>query len=276
MSPGISRLEHQNEFIGSLRSADVQALKPHLQPVTLARGEVLHHPDIAIPYVYFPTEGLVSLRVRFKNGGVIETASIGTDGIVGASVAGGTLRALDEAFVVVPGEAWRMRSSALIAACERSPSLQSAVLRYTMQLLAQAQQVAACASSHVLEQRLASWILRLRDQQGSDSLATSQEYRSQALGVQRTSVTLAEKNLQEAQLIRVRRGRIEIADPEGLERVACECYDSLKHKCSALRLDVPAPSIVLSPLEDGGATDAMTQRLAERITGVAPREAGRA
>jgi CRP-like cAMP-binding protein len=262
----ISELEAQNEFIGALRTADFQALKPHLRPVNLEKGEVLYPADTTIPYVYFPTEGLVSLRVRTEAGAVIETGWIGPEGLVGSMMAAGMAKSVDEAVVAFPGIAWRMSSSAFVAACERNPSLQNAAHRYTTRLLVQAQQIAACAASHLLERRLATWMLRMRDHYGQGSLPISQEYRSHVLGVQRTSITLADKNLQAAGVIRVRRGSVDIVNPAALERAACECYGALKRKFSAVALHAP----IVLPTEDASLQDGAAQALAERMTGIPP------
>ena len=47
------------------------------------------------------------------------------------------------------------------------------------------------------------------------------------LGVKRTSVTVAAKELQRAGVIKYRRGSIEVRDLEGLQDSACECYEAV-------------------------------------------------
>jgi len=58
----------------------------------------------------------------------------------------------------------------------------------------------------------------------SDTLPLTQEFLSEMLGVRRTTVTLAARMLQNAGVIRYRRGHIKVLDREGLEAVSCECY----------------------------------------------------
>jgi Crp-like helix-turn-helix domain len=53
---------------------------------------------------------------------------------------------------------------------------------------------------------------------------------SEMLGVRRTTVTMVAGVLQEAGLIRYRRGRIEIVDRRGLEEASCECYSVIRKR----------------------------------------------
>ena len=94
-------------------------------------------------------------------------------------------------------------------------------------LAAQTQQVAACNALHELEERLSRWLLQSRDLLSSDTLPLTQEFLAQMLGVQRSSVTLVARKLQEAGLINYRRGRIHVLDVEGLQDSCCECYGAI-------------------------------------------------
>ncbi|HEX9323405.1 MAG TPA: helix-turn-helix domain-containing protein [Xanthobacteraceae bacterium] len=84
------------------------------------------------------------------------------------------------------------------------------------------------ATLHRIEGRLARWLLHTRDRTDSDEVPLTQEFLSQMLGVQRTTVNLALRTLQGAGLIRPRRGRVEILDRGKLEQMACECYGIIR------------------------------------------------
>jgi hypothetical protein len=75
---------------------------------------------------------------------------------------------------------------------------------------------------------LSRWLLRARDLSGSDNLSLTQEFLAQMLGVERSSMSLVANTLQQAGLIRYRRGHIEIANLDGLKEVSCECYAAVK------------------------------------------------
>ncbi|MBD0336427.1 MAG: winged helix-turn-helix domain-containing protein, partial [Cyanobacteria bacterium Co-bin13] len=81
---------------------------------------------------------------------------------------------------------------------------------------------------HVLEQRLARWLLETQDRIGSDYLPLTQEFVATMLGVRRAGVTQAAQKLQERKLIQYRRGQVQILDQAGLEASACECFRAAK------------------------------------------------
>src|SRR5205807_9025310 len=106
--------------------------------------------------------------------------------------------------------------------------------RHDQMISAQVQQVAACNALHELEERLSRWLLQTRDLIQSDTLPLTQEFLSQMLGVQRSSVTLVARKLQEAGLINYRRGRIHVLDLEALQDGSCECYHMINHQFERL------------------------------------------
>jgi CRP-like cAMP-binding protein len=130
--------------------------------------------------------------------------------------------------VQIAGEASVLDLSHLRKIAERSTIFRTTLIRHEQLILVQAQQSAACNVSHTLEARLARWLLRCRDLMASDSLELTQEFLGQMLGVRRTSVTLVASTLQQAGMIRYRRGHIHILDAESLQEAACECYQTVK------------------------------------------------
>ena len=85
-------------------------------------------------------------------------------------------------------------------------------------------QLTACNGLHEIEERLARWLLMVRDRMGTERFDLTHDFLSQMLGAQRTSVTIAAGSLQRSGLIQYRRGHIQILDAESLQSAACECY----------------------------------------------------
>ena len=135
--------------------------------------------------------------------------------------------------VQAPLIASRISSREFRIAVQASVSLRDLMVAYNEVLLAQVQQTAACNALHAMEARLARWLLQTRDRTDSDTLPLTQDFLSEMLGVQRTTVNLVIKQLEDADVIVHRRGRIEITDRKGLKDMACECYAIVRAQLTA-------------------------------------------
>jgi CRP-like cAMP-binding protein len=216
-----------NHFLSTLSADDLQKIQPHLTSVDLKHGETLHHQLEPISHVYFPLQGVVSLVVDMSEGGSVEAGMIGVSGTVGGGSALDGPLALNHAIVQVEGSAQRIPAELLKQFADGSRGLRRALFLREQVISAHAQQVAACNALHELEQRLARWLLQVRDLVQRNNFNLTQEFLAQMLGVNRTSVTLVAKHLQAAGLITYRRGRIELLDIEGLQDTVCECYGAI-------------------------------------------------
>ncbi len=221
--PDRDHIQH-NCVLEELPNSDRRLLDPHLRDIAMARGTVLHERGEKLRYVYFPRTAVASLLVVLQSGEEIETATIGCEGIVGANSAHGSSRATCQAVICLPGTVSRMGMPQFQKAVREIRALSDLVTRSNDALLAQTQQTVACNAFHRVEARLCRWLLQMRDQTNADFLPLTQEFLASMLGVRRTTVTLAARELQKQGLIRYRRGRIEITDHDGLQEAACECY----------------------------------------------------
>jgi len=154
--------------------------------------------------------------------------------MLGVQVLLGDDTSLNEAMVQIPGSALRLPAAVLRHEADASPELRTVMLRYAQAFLNAATQSAACNRAHLLEQRLARWLLTARDRAGDDRLPLTHEFIAMMLGVRRAGVTVAAQSLQSAGLIHYAHGRITIADREGLEVAACECYEVIKRDYARL------------------------------------------
>ena len=218
----------ENRLLKSLGPDEFSRLQSHLKKKSLPRGEVLHPAGEMIKHVYFPLSGMVSILAMMRTGDAIETAIVGREGVVGASVGSDGGRAAGEAVVQIEGSAWQIPSANFLKAYNASARLRRLANEFQSVLLLQAQQSAACHALHTVEARLCRWLLQSRDTTESDIVSLTQEFLSHMLGVRRTSVSLCAHQLQNAGLIRYRRGRIEILNRAGLMDAACECYEVVR------------------------------------------------
>jgi CRP-like cAMP-binding protein len=222
------KLLSPNGLLASLSPADFDLLRPHLTSMKLDHEAVLYEAGQSIKRVYFPHIGVISLVVDLASGETIETGMVGRDSLVGGSSALDGKIALNKAIVQIAGEASVLDLDRLRCLADKSIAFRKTLIRHEQLILVQAQQSAACNVSHALEARLARWLLRCRDLMTSDNLVLTQEFVGQMLGVRRTSVTLVASTLQQAGLIKYRRGHIHIVDVDGLRDAACECYETVK------------------------------------------------
>jgi len=233
----------KNLILASLPRGEYERLLPQMEFVPLALGEALYKSGERIEHVYFPGNALVSLATHMKGGATIEVGLIGRDGMVGVPVLLGDDISFEQAVVRIPGGAMRMRSEALKKELKKGHSpILTLLLLYTRRLMKQVAQTAACNRRHTVEKRLARWLLMCRDLTESDELPLTQEFISGMLGTRRAGVSSAAVGLQEERFIRYSRGRISILNREGLEGVACECYQLLKGENETASKSAPWPA----------------------------------
>jgi CRP-like cAMP-binding protein len=213
----------QNHLLASLPRAVFGTIKPHLKLVELGDGDVLAETGSPIRRVYFPHSGVISLVVELSGGNTIETATVGWDSVIGAASALDGRIFFNKGIVQLRGVASVIGVERLRALTEENKRFRSTIIRHEQVLFAQAQQSAACNASHTAEARLCRRLLRMRDLAGKRFKLT-QQFLGQMMGVQRSTVSLAANTLQQAGLIKYRRGNIEILDVKGLRAAACECY----------------------------------------------------
>ncbi len=221
-------MDVRNQLLRLMPAADVEELKKQLQHVVLVSGEILYEPDYPVQWVYFPTTAVLSVVTVMVDGRTVECDTVGYESVVGALAALGGTVAVSRTLVQIAGEALRISAGKLRQQADRSPELRRLLVRHAYANLAQAHQSAACNALHELEQRLCRWLLMSQDRTASATVRLTQQYLATMLGVQRTTVTHALRDLAGQELIRRGRGVVEILDRPRLEALVCECYDAVQ------------------------------------------------
>ncbi len=217
-----------NSLLAALPHKDYQHLLPNLEQVTLTFGDTIYEPEALIRHVYFPGDSLISLLTLVEGHLALEVGLIGREGMLGVSLALGVNNSPVRAIVQGTGTALRMKSVRFLQEFRRSPAIQREIYLYTHALMAQVTQTAACNRFHVVEARLARWLLMTRDRVRSDEFRLTQEFLAHMLGVRRVGVTKAASALQRRKMISYSRGNIRILNLKNLEAAACPCYEFVK------------------------------------------------
>jgi len=217
-----------NRLLDALPKIEYQRLLPGLEQVTLRFAEVLYEPGAGIQHVYFPNDSVVSLLAAVADRSTLEVGIVGNEGVAGISVFMGVETSPYRAIVQGAGTAMRMKASVMREESEGAGPLRRLLLLYAHSLLTQASQSAACNRFHMVDARLARWLLMSGDRLGTDEFLLTQEFISDMLGVRREGVSRAAGVLQKSALINYSRGHIKILDRAGLEAASCACYGILK------------------------------------------------
>jgi CRP-like cAMP-binding protein len=223
-----NRASLANRLLAALPRKDGRRLVDELEPVVLTYGEVLYEPGEQIGHVYFPNDCIVSLLTLVDQHQALEVGLVGREGMVGIPLALEIRVSPVRALVQGTGTAMRMKAAPFLKAFRQSHALQRELHRYTYSLMAQITQTAACNRFHIVEARLARWLLMTHDRAQSSSFRLTQEFLAQMLGVRRVGVTKAARALQQSGLISYSRGNITILDRKGLEAASCSCYEIVK------------------------------------------------
>jgi CRP-like cAMP-binding protein len=224
----------RNHLLAALPPDELQWLIPRLERVELTLRQVIQRSEQPITAVYFPETGWISSLQMLSDGGAAEVGHAGREGMAGLSLLYGVDTSSVETMVQGAGTALRMSAKNFHEALERCPAFPPLLLRYALAFHEEVAQTAACNGRHVLEQRLARWILMAHDRSEGDDVPMTQEFLALMLCAQRPGVTTAVGHLQTAGHIRLGRGRITVTDRLGLEEVSCECYGTVRRRFEAL------------------------------------------
>lgn len=212
-----------NLILAALSAAELAALTPHLERVTLLSSQVIAQPGHAMGHVYFPLSCSVSWVSHTADGESAELALVGCDGLIGVPLFLGGLAMQHTVQVQCGGQALRMGADVFLRILDTQGRLQKLALLYVQWQMAQMAQSIVCSRHHAVSERLSHWLLSNAQAAKRAELHVTHETISHMLGVRRESVTQAAGRLQAAGWIGNSRGKITLKDPGSLRGMACEC-----------------------------------------------------
>jgi CRP-like cAMP-binding protein len=215
-----------NRLLGALPPRLSARLVAQCDTVELKLGAVLYEPDARIRYAYFPTESFVSLMIPVDGASILEVGLVGNEGMVGAPLILGMDRSPLRALVQGAGPALRMGARTFARELGLSAALRTMLHRYLQVRIGQLAQTAACTRFHLVEARLARWLLMTQDRAHDDEFHVTHEFLAFMLGVRRVGVTRAATALQKRNLIRYHRGDVTVLNRLGMEAASCGCYQA--------------------------------------------------
>jgi CRP-like cAMP-binding protein len=219
-----------NRLLLAVPARHLKEIMANLEFIHCQREQILLEADISLDNVFFPESGIVSVVAVYADGNIIEVATIGREGCTGVQAVLGAKFSSARLLVQIPGAAAKMPRAAFDRAMKSIPSFRGLMFAYVQAFLEQVLVSVACNGRHSLKERLARWLLMMRDRSDDDVMPIGQSLLAEMLGVQRPSITHAIADLQGAGLIERGRQQVTILDRQGLIEASCECYQLVRER----------------------------------------------
>lgn len=237
-----------NRLLALLPSVEFERLAPMLDGVAFKRKQILHRTNSTIEYVYFPVSGLLSANIKLKEGGTIEVATIGHEGMAGLPVFVGHNDSPYNVVVQIAGYGLRMDIETFKTQLNRGGLLRDILIGYHSAYSVQNAYQVACNGLHSVSKRFCRQLLNIQDRLASNVLPVTHSALAVALGVRRASVTDELGSLQARGIVDIRRGAITIVNRAQLQSHACECYQAVTQKFVTLFQSAGSDHIEWPPL----------------------------
>ena len=137
----------QNRLLAKLDPEDYDALMREGKVVSLKFRKQLNRQDRPVEAVHFPITCMVSLLVTANDKPQMEMATVGREGVVGASELLQTQGAMGLNLVQIPGAAVRIDADAFQKLIDGRPLVQKVIHRHLFALMRQILYGAACNRS---------------------------------------------------------------------------------------------------------------------------------
>jgi CRP-like cAMP-binding protein len=213
----------QNMMLGALPDQERQRILQGAKLIDAPQRHTFCIPPHRLKYGYFPETGMVSELIRLANGRAVDVSPAGFDGFLGLPVLLSDGMSTHEYVMQITGRVWCVRAVEVRRLFEDCDVFHKLIQRYAYARYFQASQCSACNLVHSVNQRLARWLLVALRYARTNIFQITQEYLSEMIGANRSTITLIMGEFQRAGLLDYRRGVVRIKDPEKLAEAACEC-----------------------------------------------------
>jgi CRP-like cAMP-binding protein len=234
MNPSLP--DARSDLLDALRPQDKSLIQAHLSECRMKAGEIIYQPGDSVDFCYFPTgAAMCSFFVELDCGTAVETILVGREGALGGIVSNGMLPAYARANVLHEGRFLRIPTRELDEAKRQSPAIANLFARYADCVMAQVFQSIACNAVHTIEQRAAKWLCAAVERIGRNDVTMTQEQLASMMGIGRSYASRVLQRFKRDNLVRTRRGGIEVLDRAALHDRACGCNDQVAaHFCRVL------------------------------------------
>lgn len=220
----VSQSKIRNRLLALMPEDVFNIVASNLEMIELPRGFAFSEPGVPTEYSYFIDSGIGSIVAITPQGQRSEVGIFGREGMTPASLVLDTDHTPYAIFMQIPGQGYRIRNEVLREAINESPGLRSLLSRYAFALSVQTSYTGLSNSVHLIDERLARWILMCHDRTQGDQIALTHEFLSVMLAVRRSSVTTALHVLEGNHLVYSERNLITIRDRRALELFAGDAY----------------------------------------------------
>jgi CRP-like cAMP-binding protein len=229
----------KNILLARLSSASLEKLLPHFTSFSGKLSTVIIESERPSSHAFFPlAPAVISLVREVSDGYGVEVGVVGREGFASISALLDPTRQMDRGIVQSEGEFLRIDAADLQKVFDSDGEVRRTLMQFMNAFTMQVSQTALCNRLHTVEQRLARWLLMMRERVESDELRLTQEFLAHMLGTRIAGVNEAIRLLDRAGVIHNARQKITILDEQGLEKMSCECYRTIRTEFERLEASV--------------------------------------
>ncbi|MDG4647689.1 Crp/Fnr family transcriptional regulator [Roseibacterium sp. SDUM158017] len=232
----------KNRVLLSLDAETRAAVLDACERTERSAGTILERAGDATSAGYFPETAVISTLASYSDGATVDMANVGREGCAAINLTLGHSTHLSTDEIQIAGTVLMLPAERFRRLQAEHRAFERALFSSVQALIYQVMVSGACNASHDARQRLARWLLTLRDRSDGREMRLTHEFLAHMLGVRRATVTEAASGFRKAGLIDYAHGRVTIEDRAGLRSASCECYDLVRRTTDALLPDRSAAS----------------------------------